>query len=195
MAKLTGKLLALTLVGATGYGAYHFMVDDDGEQAQSTKHLVNQVWVNRLPQSERDMIDYLLLVDSSHGRLGAVGRASQWRQFTELFHWGLEGHRLMLFFPQDERKGKVRVRTWKCRGEAPEPFELCLEISAGQRSMLYYSMKDWVIDPDATTDALADLEEAEPRLDGVFDVQLDPSDFERFDPAAAERYQSVENPL
>jgi hypothetical protein len=172
MPKISRTLLAATLVAAAGVGTYKVGVavlgssDDD---AASTKHLVNQVWIERMPRSERDMIGHLALVAHPRFKLGGAGRSSQWRHFVELFHWSLEGHRLGLYFPQEEVRGHVQVRTWSCEGEAPAPFELCLEISANDRKAVYYSKRDWVIDPHAAAGSLADLGERVPELAGMFD--------------------------
>jgi hypothetical protein len=157
--------LGLALVGAAALTVVTLAShSDDPAETQATEHLVNQVWINRLPQDSRDLIDHLVLLRSSHGRIGGVGRSSQWRHFWELFQWGLEGEHLKLYFPQENAKGAVKVRTWSCKGEAPEPFELCLEVSSGQRTAHYYSLEEWVIDPDDLDASMAQLAMAQPEL-------------------------------
>ena len=120
-----------------------------------------------MPENQRDMIGHLVLLDMPEGRVGAAGKSSQWRVMVELFQWGLEGNRLALFFPQDRVKGQVDVRTWSCKGEAPKPFELCLEISNGRRKAVFYSLEEWHIDPDRSEASLADLREEYPELGNV----------------------------
>lgn len=169
MPKTTTKLLGLALAGAGAYGLWtagQALLGDDEETA-STRHLVNQVWIERMPETQRDMIGHLVLLDMPEGRVGAAGKSSQWRIMVELFQWGLEGNRLSLFFPQDRVKGHVDVRTWSCKGEAPKPFELCLEVSNGRRKAVFYSLEEWHIDPDRAEASLADLREEYPELGNV----------------------------
>jgi hypothetical protein len=179
MAKST-RLLALVLsAGAIGVGSYYLLSGDD-DDAAGTKRLVNQVWVERMPESRRDMIGHLSLIKHQRGRIGVVGKSSQWRHFIELFEWKLDGSKLRLNFPQDERKMQVGVRTWDCRKEAPDPFELCLEISVKDRKRIYYSRRDWVIDPHDVEGSIAELAEASPELAPVLENMSDdmaPTDF------------------
>lgn len=168
MATTKAKLLGLALVGAGAYGAWTMgqgLLGDDA--AAGTRHVVNQVWIERAPQGPRDMIAHLVLLDMPEGRFGAAGKSSQWRHVIEIFQWGLEGSRLSVFFPQDRVKAQLQVRSWECKGEAPEPFELCLEISNGRRKAVFYSLEEWHIDPDRADDAMAELRAAHPELAGL----------------------------
>jgi hypothetical protein len=168
MPKTTTKLLGLALAGAGVYGLWTMgqgLLGDD--ETAGTRHLVNQVWIERMPQGQRDMIGHLVLLDMPEGRIGAAGKSSQWRVMVELFQWGLEGDRLSVFFPQDRVKAQVSVRTWSCKGEAPEPFELCLELSNGRRKAVFYSLEEWHIDPDRAEASLADLRASHPELGNV----------------------------
>jgi len=169
MPKTTTKLLGLALAGAGVYGLWTVgqgLLGGDEETA-STRHLVNQVWIERMPKGQRDMIGHLVLLDMPEGRIGAAGKSSQWRVMVELFQWGLEEDRLSLFFPQDRVKAQVSVRTWSCEGEAPEPFELCLEVSNGRRKAVFYSLEEWHIDPDRAEESLAELHASHPELGNV----------------------------
>jgi hypothetical protein len=169
MAKTTTKLLGLALAGVGAYGLWSVGTGLFGgdDEATGTKQLVNQVWIERMPKDQRDMIGHLVLVDMTEGRVGAAGKSSQWRVMVELFQWGLEGNRLSVFFPQERVKAKLEVRTWSCEGEAPKPFELCLEISNGRRKATFYSMEEWHIEPDRAEASLAELREAHPELGSV----------------------------
>lgn len=165
MANTTTKILGLAVAGATAWGLWSagsYLLGDD--EASGTQHVVNQVWVERLPEGPRDMIGHFILLDLPEGRIGGVGRSSQWRHLAELFQYGLEGHRLSVFFPQDRVKGKVRVRSWRCEGEAPAPFELCLELSDGRRTDVLYSMEEWRIDPNRMEESLEDIGETYPEV-------------------------------
>jgi len=165
MAKTTTKALGLVLAGAGVCGLWALVGDDD--EATGTRNVVNQVWIERAPDDQRDMINHLMLVEVPEGRLGAAGRSSQWRHMVELFQWGLEGHRLSVFFPQERVKAQLKVRSWKCKGEAPAPFELCLEISNGRRSAQFYSLEEWKIDPERPRASLAELRKEHPEIAGA----------------------------
>jgi hypothetical protein len=169
----TGRiLLGLAVAGAgiLGVSALQRAVSDDDSDAASAKHAVNRVWIERLPADQRDMIGHFILVDHKQGRVGGIGKSSQWRHFIELFQWGLEGNRLSIFLPQDRVKTQVSVKTWKCAGEAPDPFELCMEISNGRKSAMFYSRTDWVIEPHDVAGSIEDLVEDAPELATVLEA-------------------------
>jgi hypothetical protein len=164
MAKTT-RLLALVLgVGALGVGSYYLLNGGDDDDSAATKRLVNQFWIERMPESRRDMVGHLSLIKHDRGKIGVVGKSSQWRHFIELFEWKLEGNKLKLHLPQDQQKAQVNVRTWDCRNEAPDPFELCLEVSARDRKRIFYSRKDWVIEPHDVEGSMAEIAESHPEL-------------------------------
>jgi len=171
MSKSGKTIVTLALVGAAAVGAWKLgaAVFGDDADAAKAKHAVNQVWIERMPSDARDQINHFVLVRHPEGRIGAVGKSSQWRHFFELFMWGLEGEKLSVFLPQDQRKAQLRVRTWECAGEAPKPFELCLELGNDKRSVTMYSRKDWIIDPKNVSESIEDLVQDVPALAGVFD--------------------------
>ena len=37
--------------------------------------------------------------------------------------------------PQDNMRTKLKVRSWACKGEAPAPFDACLELRKGNRKL------------------------------------------------------------
>ncbi len=181
MAKLKSVLIASALVAAGAATAVSLGSGNDDE-ATGTRNLTNQVWVERMPQSRRDMIGHFIMLDGSRDKFGAIGRSSTWRHAFEIFGWRLEGKRLSLFFPQEEARTRVDVRTWRCAGEAPEPFELCLEIKTGSGTINFYSHPDWVIESDGSVEAFAD---EHPELASVFEhampettVELDVDDLD-----------------
>ena len=67
-----------------------------------------------------------------------------------------------------EAKAQLNVRTWECAGEAPEPFELCLELKNKRGAVTMYSRKDWIIEPKDVAGSLAEIVEDAPALAGVF---------------------------
>jgi hypothetical protein len=120
----------------------------DDEQA-GTRHLVNQVWLERMPRDQRDMVSVAALLQHEGRRVGVVGRGSRWRSHQDGFLWRLEKDVLRTRFPQDDRRYALRVRTWDCAGQAPAPFELCLEARRGDEVLRFYSRREWVIRPRA----------------------------------------------
>ena len=50
------------------------------EDTAGVKHFENQVWIERIPEDERDMIQHLVFINSKDGRFGAVGNLHRlWR--------------------------------------------------------------------------------------------------------------------
>ena len=157
-------------MGALALGLWSLRGDDDKGLA-SADALPNQIWIDRVPESDRDMITHLLLLDHPRARnFGLVGNSSQWRHQIELLRWRLDGSSLGMLFPQDRRKAKLKARTWDCAGTAPEPFELCLELKVGDRKLNMYSRKDWVVEPQGEN--LAELVASTPALAGLAGVQV-----------------------
>ncbi|MCA9713293.1 MAG: hypothetical protein H6713_09015 [Myxococcales bacterium] len=151
MGNASKKVIAIALTGACAVGAWKlggacldWMSSDD---VAGVEHFQNQVWIDRLPADERDMIQHLVFINSRDGRFGAVGKSSVWRHFVEVFLWKLSQDNLRLYFPQDEAGAGFKVRTWECEDEAPEPFQLCLELSRRDRSLVMYSRYEWVVEP------------------------------------------------
>ena len=119
---------------------------DDGIAADA-RHLENRLWVDRMPDDDRDIIGKLAFVQSvQHGPFGVVEQGSVWRHVTEVFQWKRHGGEVHLVFPQDGVEGVLAVRTWDCEGDAPEPFELCLALGPDEEFVLY-SRRDWVLRP------------------------------------------------
>lgn len=169
MTKGTKTMIALGLVGATAWGAWTVgrgLLGDD-VAAEEQRWLVNQLWIEKVPENDRDTVTQLVLIDQGE-RMGMVARSSQWRMLAELFKWGLEGPRLSVFFPQDQVKAQLNVRTWRCEGEAPEPFELCLEISDGEDQTVLYSLEEWAIDTDYVGASLDSITASIPNLSTSF---------------------------
>jgi hypothetical protein len=84
-------------------------------------------------------------MDAWGRRLGIYGMSSAWRTRTEGFRWSLAGDTLSVELPQDGTRTRARVRTWPCRGEAPRPFDLCLEWRSGQKTGRLYSRRAWAL--------------------------------------------------
>jgi hypothetical protein len=158
----TNKWVGLGLAATVGFAAYELGLFGSSH-ADGLEHLSNQVWIERLPQNDRDQIYHLVLLEQGRDRFGAFGRSSQWRHFVELFAWHREQERLTLHLPQDRVRLNLEARVWECEGEAPAPFELCLELK-GERghTARYYSRHDWVIDADGAAPHIEGLPEITP---------------------------------
>lgn len=168
MSNQRNKLIALALTGACSFGVYKAGQALLSDEDQGTKHAINQIWIDHIPRNDRDMITHFVLVDHRDGQFGAVGHSSQWRHIVDVFRWQLQGKTLRMFFPQDRVKGQVEIETWRCEGEAPAPFELCMKMTnKNGRSFMLYSRDDWKIEPNDVHDSLADIVDDEPALDGL----------------------------
>ena len=161
MAKSKRGWVALALIGVGAFGTYRLFSSDD----DASDHVVNQLWIGKLPQSDRDMFDHVVLLDQDGGRFGVWGKSSTWRHDIEIFKFGREKERLSVFFPQTRKTAKGSVRAWTC--DAPKPFELCLEIVLEGKKRLYYSREDWVIEPGNVGESLTDIAEGTPELQGL----------------------------
>jgi hypothetical protein len=160
MATRTRRWLPWLLVLAALWGVWRVggWMFGDGDAARSDR-LVNQLWIERLPRDRRDRVFHLALVQQENRRVGAVARASAWQAHIDAFVWQLRGNEISVRFPQTGQRLTGTVRTWTCKGQAPQPFELCLELRRGKDVLRFYSKHDWVIragDP-AMAAAAADM--------------------------------------
>jgi hypothetical protein len=169
-----GRNIVLATVAVTAAAGGRFLFGGDSEEAHA-EDLLNHPWLDRLPADERDMIAHLLVLEHPRARVGVVGRSSQWRHFVEVFKWRLEGNQLTAVFPQERSRVQFHVRTWSCEGEAPRPFDLCLEVRRGERRAFLYSREDWVIDPQAPDSSLAELVREQPVLAALAGVTSIPA--------------------
>lgn len=111
--------------------------------------VANQVWLSHMPTGPRDLVGHLVVLDRNRKREGVAGIASRYRFSGSVVWWALEANRMTLFFPQVKKRTDWTVRTWACAGEAPAPFELCLELKpadSSKKTFRFYSMRDWVVD-------------------------------------------------
>jgi len=99
----------------------------------------NRIWVDRVPSSPRDLTLQLMLFDKAKLRGGVISQVSQWRWNAERMRYKIKGSRLTMEFPQDGRKATFTTRIWSCKGEAPKPFDLCLELRKDGAKLVLYS--------------------------------------------------------
>jgi hypothetical protein len=180
--------LVPVLVIAGGIGVWQAWDHFFGDEA-AARNLVNQVWLERMPKDARDMVWATVMVEQQGKRVGVVAHGSRWRSFNDLFLWRLEKDSLRARFPQENKLYTLRVRTWACAGEAPAPFELCLEAKRGNQTLRFYSRKEWVVRPHEDGPPAADIAWLAPAwqsataAEGTEDVgegadSADPSPFE-----------------
>ncbi len=130
---------------------------DDTAEATAAPHLVDRLWIDHMPDGDRDLVGKLAVVRSlEHGRFGVLEHGSVWRQRTEIFQWTLRDSRLDTRWPQDREHLSFTVHTRECEDEAPEPFELCLDLTEDGDTVTLYSRWDWVIRPRAEDDERVD---------------------------------------
>lgn len=136
--------LVLAVVGTAGWQGFSWYRD---MKRAGTERLVNQLWIERMPRDARDQVRFLNVIEQEGHRVGGVGRGSRWRVNLDGFVWALDGDELRTRFPQDDVRARFKVRTWRCRGDVPAPFDWCLAIASGQRTWTFYSRDAWRIRP------------------------------------------------
>jgi len=124
------------------------IITHDAEVAKPDSTLLaNRPWIDHMPHNERDMVTQLVFLDKDGKKMGAMLRASRWRQLAELFKWEPRKTGVTVHFPQLDKKVPVNTRTWACK--APKGFDLCMEISILGKGLRLYSNKRWKLDePD-----------------------------------------------
>lgn len=103
--------------------------------------LVNRLWVDKKAANARDLTFHLMLVEKAKQRVGAAAHTSAWRFHVDRLRFSLDGAKLTLESPQDGTKATFKTRTFPCKGKAPAPFDLCLELKHGRRTVTLYSEK------------------------------------------------------
>lgn len=136
---LASVLAVLVVVG--GLATARWLADDGGWSITE-----NRVWIERMPRTPRDLTQKLCFIHDDGERMGVFVHSSEFRMFLDTFFWfRRDDGRVRIVFPQDQKERMPAVRAWKCEGEAPAPFELCLEMREGDQLRTYYSREDWVI--------------------------------------------------
>jgi hypothetical protein len=143
--KLILWLLVIGL-GVAGWRAAVWYLDREPPTAEL---LINRVWIERVPTDPRDMIRQLVVLQRSDRPVGVAARNSRWKVTSDLFLWKLDGdHRLSARFPENNQQAAFDVKAWRCTGKAPAPFELCLELRRGSKTVQLFSREDWVVTAD-----------------------------------------------
>jgi hypothetical protein len=162
-----GAAIALAVMG---WQVWQLFFSD---REAGVRHLVNRVWLERMPRDQKDMVHVAALIEREGRRVGAVGQGSRWRLHQDFFLWRLDKDLLRTRFPQDGQRFGLRVRTWECAGQVPAPFELCLEARRGDEVLRFYSRRDWVIRPRSDGPPAAEIAWLAPAWDSVMAVEPD----------------------
>lgn len=132
--------VVFTIVGVAGWRWRHATTHDDGGVT-----VTNRVWIERLPSSDRDPIETLLMIDDADNDLavGAFQKSSAWRGAFEVFLFERDGDTLELTFPQTDEHEHVRARARRCNERG---MDYCLEVTGSSRGIArYVSKKGWEI--------------------------------------------------
>ena len=122
---------------------------DDELSADAGVKLHNRVWAQRMPKSERDLVQYVIFARKRGMQLGSAQVASRWRSRADGFRWKARKGQIDLEFPQEQQKLRVSARTWRCKGKAPKPFTVCLEL---KRATARPPTTAWPAGSSATTE-------------------------------------------
>lgn len=109
------------------------------EAMKAPPTVTNRVWRDRNPKDGKDLTFHLVLLDKAKVRTGITASLSQWRYHVDRLRYRLKGSTLLIESPQDGQKATFEVKTWACKGEAPAPFDLCLQLKKSGRKLVLYS--------------------------------------------------------
>lgn len=112
-----------------------------GPDPKGPLNLANRPWFSAQLSDPRQPLRSLMLIERGH--VGARTEGSAYQFTLSVARWQLDKDRLDLVLLQDEKRMRYTARTWACKGEAPEPFDLCLELRGDAGVERFYSGIDW----------------------------------------------------
>ena len=125
-------------------GAAWVFWPESGPPDEGTRWLENRAWADHFPTSKKDVGRWFTPLHLARKRFGVLQAASHFQFSGERFLWKMTGKkRMQVYFQQSGRKTALDIRTWQCAETAPKPFELCMELRRGKRSVTLYSKKAW----------------------------------------------------
>lgn len=116
-------------------------VDQIDASADVTWH--NRVWIDEIPTSERQKINWFLGIDDP--QIGLFQKTSVYEGDYTVFAWrGKKDGVIEIEMLQSEKSHKLKVKTGnKDCGR----FDYCMTVKGAPRgAKKYYSMKDWIIE-------------------------------------------------
>jgi hypothetical protein len=138
------KLLVVVAIAVIGVGAWRVR---SHAQRDGREVLVDRVWIDHLPASDRDPLNFFALF--SEQKFGVFQNMTAYRGSYEVFRPGRGGWT----YPQTGETDRPQVRVYRCNENG---MDYCLDISGNSRGVhRYYSRKDWVIKSLADEQAFA----------------------------------------
>jgi len=132
----------------------------------NTKLLLDRPWIDHLPSNDKDLVNAMFFIERDGARVGGIFRTSVWRRHMEVFRWSPKGDELMLEFPQVNRTIPIKAQARAC-DEAPDPMDLCLDVTILKKSVRLYSKKDWKRKDAADIESLVAELPIQPDAEGV----------------------------
>src|SRR5688500_15694790 len=99
-------ILGAAALGAVGYGVHQWRADAPASKTQS-ELVENQVWVDRIPRTERDTIQVFLTLGEEN--MGIFQSSSMWKGQYELFQYEGHGGELRIVYPQTRERETVKA--------------------------------------------------------------------------------------
>lgn len=110
-------------------------------EAEDNKLLVDRLWIDHVPHSEREKISILIAL--SEEEVGIFQHTSVYQGDYDLFQFKQEGNRLQIHMLQSNKKTTATYKATRC---SERGFDYCLEISGSPRGpKRYYSREGWEI--------------------------------------------------
>ena len=121
------KLLAVAMVSIVAYSGWQLR----GKTSHREATVVDRLWLDRLPHTERDTINIFLALTEEP--IGGFHALSMWKGSFENFRYELSGDELRVVYPQTGERDRVRVKLAACDRDG---FDYCLELKGASRGGL-----------------------------------------------------------
>lgn len=149
MAKRTVVLVSLLAAGLGWYALRSDSGPDPADDEGTARELLNRVWLDGWPRSDKDQREVLVLLDPPRkptARVGAFVRASRWRgAFENFVYTPPRGGRIAIRYPQSGVEEIATFRLSACHGGG---FTRCLDIEGNSSGThRYRSNEDLVLRP------------------------------------------------
>jgi hypothetical protein len=140
-------LLLVVAVGGAWYVRRHRGHRADGPdssagaaRSEDPSLILDRLWIDSKPEKYTDYTHLFFVISAAP--FGVFQQSSAYRSVAELTEYKRKGDRLLMHFPQTDKKREVTYRIRRC-DDLP-PFDLCLELSdnpwGGPRR--YYGLAD-----------------------------------------------------
>ncbi|MEO6775750.1 MAG: hypothetical protein ABI467_22510 [Kofleriaceae bacterium] len=135
------KLLVVVAVAALGVGAWRVKAHHDTTDGGGNKLLVDRVWIDHLPRSERELVNVFVMFGEHH--VGVFDVRSAWTGSFEAFKYSKDGGTVDASFPQTGSTEQYAVKVRTCTDHG---MDYCLDLDGGKHGVHhYYSKKKWVV--------------------------------------------------